>query len=489
MGPLAWLLCQEGVDSMDARQFENYLSPFTWRYGSDEMREIWSEVHKRRLWRCIWVALAQAQAEAGLVSPRQVEDLRAHADAVDVARAMEIEAEIHHDLMAELKAFAERCPVGGGILHLGATSADIQDNADVLRLRESLGLVVQRLEALLETLAERIERWADQPCMGFTHLQPAEPTTVGYRLAQYAQDLLIDLDDLCRLRAGIRGKGLKGATGTSASYAELLKGRQDVWAPCELEARFMAALGLEPFLVSTQTYPRKQDWRILSGLAGLAGSLYKFAFDLRLLQSPLFGEWSEPFGAHQVGSSAMPFKRNPINAENMDSLARLVAALPRVAWDNAAHALLERTLDDSANRRVILPQAFLATDELLRRANRILKGLVVHETAIARNLATFGTFAATERLLMVAVQAGADRQVLHELIREHSMAAWRALQGDEANPLVERLAADERITRFVSPDQVRHLLDARAYVGDAPARARQLAQRIKAQVKHSRLKE
>ena len=468
---------------MDARQFEAFLSPFTWRYGSDEMREIWSEVHKRRLWRRIWVALAQAQSEAGLVSPEQVEDLRAHADAVDIARAREIEAQIHHDLMAELKAFAERCPVGGGILHLGATSADVQDNAEALRLRESLDLVIQRLESLLETLAEQIAHWADQPCMGFTHLQPAEPTTLGYRLAQYAQDLLVDLDDLRRLRAGIRGKGLKGATGTSASYAELLKGSQDVGTPCELEARFMAELGLEPFLVSTQTYPRKQDWRVLSGLAGLAGSLYKFAFDLRLLQSPLFGEWSEPFGAHQVGSSAMPFKRNPVNAENMNSLARLVAALPRVAWDNAAHALLERTLDDSANRRVILPQAFLATDELLRRARRILKDLVVYETAMARNLAAFGTFAATERLLMVAVQAGADRQALHEVIREHSMAAWRALQKGEANPLVDWLATDQRMTRFVPAHRVRQLLDARAYVGDAPTRAAEMAQQIKTQIK------
>ncbi len=469
---------------MDAKPFEVYLSPFAWRYGSNEMREIWSEVHKRRLWRRIWVALAQAQSEAGLVSPRQVEDLGAQVDAVDIARAMEIEAEIHHDLMAELKAFAERCPVGGGILHLGATSADIQDNANALRLRESLDLVIQRLSVLLEVLAEQIERWADQPCMGFTHLQPAEPTTLGYRLAQYGQDFSIDLDNLRRLRAGIRGKGLKGATGTSASYAELLKG-QGAWTPRELEARFMAALELEPFLVSTQTYPRKQDWRVLSGLAGLAGSVYKFAFDLRLLQSPMFGEWSEPFGARQVGSSAMPFKRNPVNAENMDSLARLVAALPRVAWDNAAHTLLERTLDDSANRRVILPQAFLATDELLRRARRILKGLMIYEAAMIRNLTVFGTFAATERLLMVAVQAGADRQALHEVIREHSMAAWQALQRGEANPLADRLAADQRITSFVSPSQVRSWLDARAYVGDAPTRARQLAQQIRAQIKQS----
>jgi adenylosuccinate lyase len=458
--------------------FNNYSSPFTWRYGSDEMRAIWSEVHKRRLWRRIWVALAEAQAEAGLVSPEQVADLRAHADQVDVARALEIEAEIHHDKMAEIKTYAEQCPVGGGIIHLGATSADVEENADALRLRESLDLILQWLEDVLAALADRIERWADTPCMGFTHIQPAEPTTLGYRLAQYAQDLLMDLDELRRLHAGIRGKGLKGATGTSASYAELLGGHSAM-TPAELEARVMAALELEPFPVSTQTYPRKQDWLVLNGLAGLAGSLYKLAFDLRLLQSPLFGEWSEPFGARQVGSSAMPFKRNPVNAENIDSLARLVASSPRVAWDNAAHSLLERTLDDLANRRTILPQAFLATDELLRRTGRIVRGLVVHQEAVTRNLNTYGTFAATERLLMVVVRAGADRQATHEVIREHSMAAWEAIQAGAANPLAERLAADERVTQFLKPNEVRALLDARAYVGDAPERARKMAQLIR----------
>jgi adenylosuccinate lyase len=466
---------------MTTDTFYDYVSPFTWRYGSDEMRTIWSEVHKRRLWRRIWVALAEAQAEAGLVSPEQAADLRAHADQVDVARSLEIEAEIHHDVMAEVKSFSEQCPIGGGIVHLGATSADIEDNADALRLRESLDLVRRRLKGTLAGLTDQIEHWADTPCMGFTHLQPAEPTTLGYRLAQYAQDLLIDLDELSRIRDGIRGKGLKGATGTSASYAELLADHPTM-KPVNLEDRVMTALGLEPFPVSTQTYPRKQDWLVLNGLAGVAGSLYKLAFDLRLLQSPLFGEWSEPFGVRQVGSSAMPFKRNPINTENMDSLARLVAALPRVAWDNAAHSLLERTLDDKANRRLILPQAFLAVDEILCRAVRIVEGLEVYEEAVARNLATYGTFAATERLLMVAVRAGANRQSTHEVIREHSMAAWEVIQSGAPNPLVERLATDERIIRFVPAVEVRELLDAQAYIGDAPQRAREMVRVVRARV-------
>jgi adenylosuccinate lyase len=463
---------------------DTYISPLTWRYGSDKMREIWSEQHKRRLWRRIWVALAEAQAEFRLVTPEQVADLRAHAAEVDVGRALEIEVEIKHDVMAELKAFAEQCPVGGGIIHLGATSMDVEDNADALRLRNAVDLLLQELRGLLADLAGQIEARADQACMGYTHIQPAEPTTVGYRLAQYGLDLLIDLDELQRVRDGIRGKGLKGATGTSASYAQLLAssapgegiaGRQ----PRDLEAMVMERLGLEAFPVATQVYPRKQDWLVLNALAGLAASLYKFAFDLRILQSQPFGEWSEPFGSRQVGSSAMPFKRNPVASENVDSLARMAAALPRVAWDNAAHTLLERTLDDKSNRRLILPQAFLIAEELLRRVQPIVRGLVVRERATARNLAIYGTFAATERLLMELVKAGADRQAMHERIRQHSLAAWDAIERGEPNPLLDRLAADPVVLGFLPAERVRLLLDAHGYVGDAPQRAWNLAVMIR----------
>jgi adenylosuccinate lyase len=464
--------------------YETYLSPLTWRYSSDEMRQLWSEAHKRRLWRRIWIALAEAQVQFGLVTPEQAADLRSRADQVDVERAHEIEAEVRHDLMAEVKVFAEQCPVGGGIIHLGATSADIEDNADALRLREGLELVLNRLRALLSELAGRIEDEADRSCLGYTHLQPAEPTTLGYRLAQYGQDLLIDLEELQRVRDNLRGKGFKGATGTSASYTQLLAGGEG--SPGrrahDLEAEVMARLGLDAFPVATQTYPRKQDWLVVNALAGLAGSVYKFAFDLRVLQAQLFGEWSEPFGSRQVGSSAMPFKRNPINAENLDSLARLMASLPRVAWDNAAHSLLERTLDDSANRRIILPQAFLLADEIVSRAHRVLRGLVIREDALEGNLAIYGTFAATERLLMELVKAGADRQEMHEVIRQHSLAAWTSVgqirQGGP-NPLVEGLATDPAVLSFLSADQVRACLSASGYVGDAPERARSLADSIR----------
>jgi adenylosuccinate lyase len=455
--------------------YDTYLSPFSWRYGSEAMRQLWSQVHKRRLWRQVWVALATVQHEAGLVTAEQLADLRAHEQKVDIARSLEIEAEIRHDLMAEVRAYAEQCPIGGGIIHLGATSMDVEDNVDALRLRNGLGLVLAALRALLADLGTLIEERAEQPCMAFTHIQPAEPTTVGYRLAQYGLDLLTDYGELRRVRDEIKGKGIKGATGTSASYTELLAGTEMTAA--EMEARVMALLDLEPFPVATQVYPRKQDWLVLNALAGLAGSLYKLAFDLRLLQSPPLGEWSEPFGSKQVGSSAMPFKRNPITAEKIGSLARYVATLPRVAWDNAAHSLLERTLDDSANRRQVLPSAFLAVDEIVRATHRILRGLQIRDQAVARNMEIYGLFAATERLLMELVRQGADRQEMHEVIREHTMAAWAALQskGGGENPLPRLLSEDARLREYLAADKVIELLDASVYVGDAPRRARALA--------------
>ena len=459
---------------------ETYLSPLTWRYGSDEMRTIWSEVEKRRLLRRTWVALAQAQAKAGLVSAEQVADLRAHQDEIDIARATAIEREIRHDLMAEIKTFAEQCPIGGSIIHLGATSMDILDNVDALRLRSSMALIIRRLQTILSILAERIQTEADTPAIAFTHIQPAEPTTIGYRLAQYGQDLLMDLDELRRVHNGIRGKGFKGAVGTSASYKQLLEGSR--WTAKELEAEAMAQLGLEAFPVATQTYPRKQDWLVLNALAGLGASLHKFAFDLRILQSPPIGEWSEPFGEKQVGSSAMPFKRNPVAAENINSLTRWLAALPRTAWDNSALSLLERTLDDSANRRFALPEAFLVTDEVLRRSLHLIDGLCIWPVSIERNLRNYGLFAATERVLMEAVKAGGDRQALHEVIRELSLQAWQALQRGEPNPLADLLASDPRISALLAPTDIASLLDATDHVGDAPERAWALAEQIRSQL-------
>lgn len=456
---------------------DSYDSPFSWRYGSAAMRALWSEREKRLRWRQGWVALAEAQQAAGLVRADQAADLRAHADQIDLDRAAQIEAEIGHDLMAEVKTFAEQCRVGGGIIHLGATSMDISDNAEAGRQRDALDLLLREVHALLLAFAELIEARADQACIGWTHLQPAEPTTVAYRLASYAQDLLADETDLRRVRSDLRGKGLKGATGTRASYFELLQGAS--MSPEDLEARYMESLGLRAFEVAGQTYPRRQDRVLLEALSGLAGTLYRFAFDLRLLQSPPIGEWAEPFGAKQVGSSAMPFKRNPVSAEKIDSLGRWLIAQARVGWDNAAHSLLERTLDDSANRRSVIPEAFLAAEEMAITSRRILAGLRIDDAAVAANLAKYGAFAATERLLMALGRAGADRQVMHEVIREQSMIAWEALRRGEPNPLIELLSADLRVAAFLPTEEVRALMDASAYVGDAPERARALAARIR----------
>lgn len=454
---------------------ETYLSPFTWRYGSQEMRALWSEKRKRLIWRRLWLALAEVQSEFGLVSSEQVDDLRRRVEDVDIERALQIESQIHHDLMAEVKAYAEQCPLGGGVIHLGATSMDIKDNADALRVREALGLILTRSVALMEALCRSVETYADLPVIAFTHLQPAEPTTLGYRLAGLLQDIFGDWQQLAPLRDGLRGKGFKGAVGTNASYADLL----GVERLDEFEKRLSARLELPFFPITTQIYPRKQDYQVASALAGLGASLYKFAFDLRILQSPPIGELAEPFGPLQVGSSAMPFKRNPINAEKIDSLGRALAQMPRLAWDNAAHSLLEITLDDSANRRTLLPEMFLICDELLTTARHILAGLQVNQEAIARNLGAYTPFAATERVLLAATKRGADRQEMHERLRQHSLSAWKAVQSGDPNPLGALISNDPQIVKYLAAGELDALLDASRHIGDAPQRARRLVETVR----------
>lgn len=460
----------------DTFTHDTFLSPFTWRYGTDPMRKIWSLTHQRQLWRQIWVALAEAQSKVGLVSAEQVEDLRKHQNNIDISRANEFEADLHHDLMAEVHTYAEQCPIGGGIIHLGATSMDIEDNADAMRLQQSTALILESLRALLECLANQIKVHADTVCMAFTHIQPAEPTTIGYRLAFYAQDLLEDYLTLKALHENIRGKGFKGAVGTSASYGQLLEG--SAYSHNDIESYVMQALDLPAYDVTHQTYTRRQDWQIVSTLSGIAMTISKFAFDLRIMQSPPIGEWNEPFGKKQIGSSAMPFKRNPIHSENINSLARIVATLPRVLWDDAANSLLERTLDDSGNRRVVLPQAFLVTDEILKRATRLISGLVFNMERIQHNLDVYGAFAATERVLMEATKKGGNRQELHEVIRQHSLVAWQAIQKGNPNPLRDNIVSEKAITTYLQPDEIQELLQADTYVGDAPNRARMLVEKI-----------
>jgi len=453
----------------------NYQSPFSWRYASQPMRRIWSEHHKREIWRKIWMTLAEVQMEFGLVGSDLVEDIRAHVDQINLPRAMEIEAEIHHDLMSELKTFAEQCAVGGGALHIGATSMDIEDNADVLRIKESLVLILKQLDEVLLAFADRIQETASVPCMAYTHLQPAEPTTLGYRLASYAQDLLTYRDALRSDGAEIRGKGFKGAVGTAAAYTDLI----GVDNFQQFEEHLSRRLGISFFPVTTQTYPRSQDYRLVSALAGLGAVLSKFAFDLRLLQSPSIGEWAEPFGKKQVGSSAMPFKRNPINAEKVDSLARLLGGLPNIAWQNASLSLLERTLDDSANRRSLLPEAFLITDELLGVTLRLIRDMQINISATHRNLETYAPFSATERILMALARAGADRQTMHEKLRGYSLTAWDAVQAGKPNPLMGLLQADAEVFALLGSDQVAALFNITGYTGIAEQRAQEIVDLIR----------
>jgi adenylosuccinate lyase len=444
------------------------------------MRELFSERERRKLWRAVWVALAESQQRAGLVSDAELADLRAHAGDIDLAASLEIEREIGHDLMAEIRVYARQATIGGGKIHLGATSMDVEDTVETFRMRRALDSIAASLDELLLAFADQIERRADLVCMAYTHLQPAEPTTLGYRLATYAQDLLIDREMLLAARAQLTAKGIRGAVGTSASYTALLTGTDRT--PEQQESDVLARFDLTARDVATQTYPRKLDYLLTSTLAGVGASLAKFAFDVRVLASPGFGDVAEPFGAKQVGSSAMPFKRNPVMSERIDSLARLLPAYADVAWQNAATNLLERTLDDSANRRTILPEALLCTDEILSLARKIVEGLRVDERRIAENLRTYGPFAGTEAILMEAAKRGANRQELHEVIRESAMRAYDALAAGNSNPLATLLADDERIARWVDPAEVRERLDPMEHVGDAAERARRLAQRVRATV-------
>ncbi len=456
--------------------FSNYQSVFSWRYGSLEMRKIFSEEHKYWLWRKIWIALAEAESEKGLVSKKELEDLKKHEKVIDIARIYEIEKATKHDVVAAIKEFAEKAKIGGGKIHLGATSMDIVDNADAIRNLEALAIIEGKTLSLLNLFAKKIEEYQDVVCMAFTHLQPAEPTTVGYRLSFYAQDLLEDYYFLQFVKSHYKGKGIKGAVGTAASYVALLEDKKAVEV---LEEKIMKKLGIPAATIATQVYSRKQDYLLATLLSSISSTLAKFAGDLRILQSPPIGEWSEPFGKSQVGSSAMPFKKNPINAEKICSLARFVGSLPNSALENATLSYLERTLDDSANRRIVLPEAFLATDEILMTAEKILSGLVINEKRIAYNLSQYAPFAASEGILIAAVKKGADRQKMHETLRDIAMSAWEKVQTGEENPMKDLLLHNQEVLTFVSENEILQLLDVRHHIGTAPDRAKKLVKEIR----------
>lgn len=455
--------------------YESYASPFSWRYGRAPLRSLFSEKMRRRLWRAVWVALAEAQSAHGLIDEAEVDDLRAHAGEIDVEAAVKIEAEIHHDLMAEIRVFASQAERGGGKLHLGATSMDVEDTVETYRLRLALSHIGENLGGLLAAFGAKIRTYADLVSMAYTHLQPAEPTTLGYRLASYAQDLLVDDENLRFVFDNLTTKGLRGAVGTAASYERLIA---QTGQSIEIERYVLERFGLLAREISTQTYPRKLDYLLLASLAGLGASLSKFAADVRMLGSPGFGEVAEPFGREQVGSSAMPFKQNPILCERIGSLARLLPAYADVTWQNAATNFLERTLDDSANRRVVLPEALLCADEIVVLARTVVEGLRVDERRIAANLRTYAPFAGTQNVMLEAVRAGGDRQHLHERLRSASMEAWAAVGRGEDNPLSRLLTEDRELTALIDPAEIRRLLDPSGHVGTAPQRARLLADRI-----------
>ena len=460
-----------------AYDHSSYVSPLSWRYGSEEMKEIFSEVHKRKLLRRVWIALARAEEKAGVVSKEQVEELEAHKDDIDIEKATEIESVIHHDLMAEIKTYASQCPKAGGIIHLGATSMDALDNADAVRFTEALALTLKRLDDLVDALSEKAEAYKNVPTMAFTHIQPAEITTIGYRLSQTLQDLLDDREQLVFVKKNIRGKGMKGAVGTAASYKELVA--ESSVSSIELENMVMEELGIKAYDAATQIYSRKQDLRIIEALSSIACTLHKFSLDFRILQSPPIGEFSEPFGKMQVGSSAMPFKRNPINSEKIDSLSRIVENAYQSAWNNAATTVLERSLDDSANRRIFIPESFIALDEMLITEIKVVKGMSIHSTATERLMSNYGVFASTERVLMELGKKGADRQKMHEVIREESLKAWVCVQEGKENPLKKALLDNSELLSYLSKEEIEKALDASEYTGDAEERTEMVLERAR----------
>ena len=447
----------------DNFSYDTYLSPFTTRYGSPEMRHIWSEENKRLLWRKVWIALAEAEYKAGLLSKKELYDLKKYQTTLNIPKAKATEKEIYHELMAEIKTYSEQATIGGGKLHLGATSADILDSTTILQIQASMQLIRHKVRMLLEEFAKKINLYENTVCMGYTHLQPAEPTTLGYRLAFYAQDLLYDAMLLNGGGNFLKTKGLKGAVGTSASYTQLLQSTNT--NASLLEKDVLSALGLDAVTISGQTYPRKIDWIFITILSGIAQSLHKFCFDYRILQAAPYGEWMEKRDSKRVGSSAMPFKRNPDKAEKVCSLSRYVSSLVGVAWTNPAMSLLERTLDDSANQRIFLPEAFLAIDECLTTTMALLENLEINEAMIKKNVDTYGVFAATEPLLMTLVKKGANRQTMHEKIKILSMQAWEAVQKNEPNTLPQLLAKDTEIHQLIEEKELQQMMDPITHIG------------------------
>ena len=449
-----------------------YENPLITRYASPAMSQLWGARRRIEGWRRMWIILATALRELGVeISEQQIQQMRDHLHEIDFDSAQRYERQQRHDVMAHVHAFGDQCPDARPIIHLGATSCFVTDNTDLLLLREALQRIAQATAATILQLADFAIRHRDTACLGFTHLQPAQPTTMGKRACLWAYDLALDLEELERRLLGLRARSAKGTTGTQASFLELFGGDHDKVQ--RLERRVAELMGFsDSYVVTGQTYPRKVDSQILDVLSGLAQSGHKFACDVRLLSSRR--EVEEPFEEQQVGSSAMAYKRNPMRSERMCALARFVMSLQSSPANTAATQWLERTLDDSANRRLVLPQAFLAIDGMLALMRNIAAGMIVHQAIVGRLLREELPFMATENILMAAVAAGGDRQAVHERLRQHSVAAAAAWKAGGDNDLLQRLQTEPALASV----DVQQVLEQGNFVGRAPQQVDQFIQDV-----------
>ena len=445
----------------------SWTSPLGTRYASPTMQALWGDRRRIGLWRRLWLALMQTEKDLGVRIPDDaVNQLRAHLDDADLDKAAEYERRLRHDVMAHIHHLGDQAPAARPFIHLGATSAYVTDNADLVLMREAMQLLLGRIGAVLVAMGKVARRYRALPCLAYTHFQPAQLTTVGKRMTMWMQDFALDAEELLHRTKTLPFRGVKGTTGTQASFLELFDGDQAKVA--ELDTRVSRAMGFDRVLpITGQTYTRKLDGQVMAVLSGIAQSAAKFATDLRLLQHE--GELLEPFESEQVGSSAMPYKRNPMRAERMTSLARFVIELEGNAWHTAAAQWLERTLDDSANRRLVIPEAFLATDAILVLATNVAAGLEVRDDTITQHVAQAMPFLATERLLMRGVKAGGDRQELHEVIRTHSLKG--------TDQLLDHLARAPEFKRLGIRTTAEEL-DAAAYVGRAPQQVDDFLDRV-----------
>ncbi len=457
---------------------DQYENPLISRYASPEMSHLWSSDRKFSTWRRLWVALAEAEQEVGLgITDEQLKELRQHVDNIDFRKAADYERRLRHDVMAHVHTYGDACPTARPIIHLGATSCFVTDNTDLILLRDALQLVRSRLVAVIGQLADFAKAHRDLPCLGYTHMQPAQPTTVGKRACLWNYDLVLDLAEIEHRIASLLARSTKGTTGTQASFLKLLDG--DHQRVQRLESIVARKIGFQAtYAVTGQTYSRKIDAQVLDALSGIAQSAHKLATDLRLLAHRK--EIEEPFEKEQIGSSAMAYKRNPMRSERVCSLARFVVSLQSSPAQTLATQWMERTLDDSANRRLVLPQAFLAIDAVLILLQNVTAGLVVYPRVIARNLNEELPFMATENILMDAVAAGGDRQTLHEAIRQHSQAAAQVVkQEGGANDLADRLAGDPA---FAGCD-LAAAMDPAQFVGRAPEQVDEFLEQVVAPIR------